>query len=309
MPTPTRQPNIAQIARRFFAAHLHLWTNPHTRRAYESRLRLGVIDLYGHLLPSDLSVVVCRELLEEAAAERGQAAAKSTRSFGARIWDYAVECGDAQGPNPWRLTKPPTQANRNYPIVGRKAERLSALLWSCFHGTCDVVGPVPAACLLTIQQNGLRASEGTHLRFTEVDFEHRVLRIAYHKGAGYSGKEKTVGFPSSTFELLTQVRDRGWDDTHVFPSGKSARGHLEDLNKPWVRIRAALGWERERVHDLRHGYAQMLRCAGVDVFTISKQLGHSRLDTTQTYLGQPTLDELHEAAEHAAGGKARSACG
>ncbi len=38
------------------------------------------------------------------------------------------------------------------------------------------------------------------------------------------------------------------------------------------------------LHSLRHTYAERLRRKGVDLPTISKLLGHSRLDTTDIYL-------------------------
>jgi len=38
------------------------------------------------------------------------------------------------------------------------------------------------------------------------------------------------------------------------------------------------------LHSLRHTYAKRLRRKGIDLPTISKLLGHSRLDTTDIYL-------------------------
>jgi len=43
-------------------------------------------------------------------------------------------------------------------------------------------------------------------------------------------------------------------------------------------------WRKWRAPHFRHTYAERLRRKGIDLPTISKLLGHSRLDTTDIYL-------------------------
>lgn len=50
--------------------------------------------------------------------------------------------------------------------------------------------------------------------------------------------------------------------------------------------------QRKSCHSLRHYYAQKLLKSGVNLYTISRLLGHSNIKTTQTYLNSLTNDEI-----------------
>ncbi|MGY3766632.1 tyrosine-type recombinase/integrase [Vagococcus vulneris] len=50
--------------------------------------------------------------------------------------------------------------------------------------------------------------------------------------------------------------------------------------------------QRRSCHSLRHYYAQKLLKSGVNLYTISRLLGHSNIKTTQTYLNSLTNDEI-----------------
>lgn len=50
--------------------------------------------------------------------------------------------------------------------------------------------------------------------------------------------------------------------------------------------------QRKSCHSLRHYYAQKLLKSGVNLYTISRLLGHSNIKTTQTYLNSLTNEEI-----------------
>lgn len=56
-------------------------------------------------------------------------------------------------------------------------------------------------------------------------------------------------------------------------SNKTAFGPA--LSRAWIK--------NFRFHDLRHTYARDMVSAGVDIFTISKLLGHANVKTTMIY--------------------------
>jgi integrase len=57
----------------------------------------------------------------------------------------------------------------------------------------------------------------------------------------------------------------------------------EGLKSNWQRARVRAGMEHVNFHDLRHSCASIMLGLGVDLYTISKILGHSTIQTTQRY--------------------------
>lgn len=58
---------------------------------------------------------------------------------------------------------------------------------------------------------------------------------------------------------------------------------VEGLKSNWQRARVRAGMEHVNFHDLRHSCASIMLSLGVDLYTISKILGHSTIQTTQRY--------------------------
>jgi integrase len=81
--------------------------------------------------------------------------------------------------------------------------------------------------------------------------------------------------------------------TRVIPIVPALRPWLEKLPLPYKdyeglksgfqRGRAAAGMEHVNFHDLRHSCASILVAAGVDLYTVSKILGHANMNTTTRY--------------------------
>jgi integrase len=69
-------------------------------------------------------------------------------------------------------------------------------------------------------------------------------------------------------------------DARVFP----ASGLVDRLEYDWRRvIRVAAGLDDLRLHDLRHSHASLLIAQRIDLYTVSKLLGHSSVAMTQRY--------------------------
>lgn len=58
---------------------------------------------------------------------------------------------------------------------------------------------------------------------------------------------------------------------------------FEGLKTGWQRARKAAGLPAANFHDLRHACASLMVQAGVDLYTVAKVLGHTRVTTTQRY--------------------------
>ena len=66
------------------------------------------------------------------------------------------------------------------------------------------------------------------------------------------------------------------------------------------RAVARAGVQREGVtlHTLRHSFACLMLQGGCDLFSLSRLLGHSRLDTTAIYLHANVEDLRRSVAHH-----------
>lgn len=58
---------------------------------------------------------------------------------------------------------------------------------------------------------------------------------------------------------------------------------VDGVKSSWRRARVSAGMEHVNFHDLRHSCASIMLGLGVDLYTISKVLGHSNVATTQRY--------------------------
>jgi integrase len=58
---------------------------------------------------------------------------------------------------------------------------------------------------------------------------------------------------------------------------------FEGVKTAWQRARIKAGMPDANFHDLRHSCASIMLGLGVDLYTISKILGHSNVQTTQRY--------------------------
>jgi len=69
----------------------------------------------------------------------------------------------------------------------------------------------------------------------------------------------------------------------VFPSARSASGHVEEIKSQWQDIRTEAGIPDVRIHDLRHSYASILVNQGLPLQMVGQLLGHTQLTTTRRY--------------------------
>ncbi len=136
--------------------------------------------------------------------------------------------------------------------------------------------------LLTLFAAGLRLSEATHLKVTDLDSQRMQLRVMHGKGA----KQRLV--PMSP-RLLTALRNY-WREyrppTYLFPG----KDHDTPLSGTTMQ-KAVKAAAREAglstaisPHTLRHSFATGLLEAGVDLLTIGQLLGHKSFMTTMIYL-------------------------
>ena len=69
----------------------------------------------------------------------------------------------------------------------------------------------------------------------------------------------------------------------MFPSPFVPGKPLKDVGRTWERVVKVAGVRRLPLYSLRHSVGSVLANAGVDLYTIGKQLGHAQAKTTARY--------------------------
>jgi integrase len=85
--------------------------------------------------------------------------------------------------------------------------------------------------------------------------------------------------------LLRQMRDELGGEVRgfVFPSPFVPGQNLKDPGRTWERAVDVAGVKRLPFYALRHSQGSVLVNAGVDLYTVGKQLGHAQTKTTARY--------------------------
>jgi integrase/recombinase XerD len=136
--------------------------------------------------------------------------------------------------------------------------------------------------LMTTYGAGLRVSEVTRLRVSDIDSQRMLIRVEQGKGR----KDRYTLLSPRLLEELRRYcriyRPSEW----LFPAqggnAPMATSTAQHLYRAW-KLRAGIR-KRGGIHGLRHGFATHLLESGADLVTIQRLLGHDRLETTAHYL-------------------------
>ena len=168
--------------------------------------------------------------------------------------------------------------------------------------------PMYRTCLKLIYTCGLRITEGTQVRVSDIDGERRLLFVH-----GKRAKDRYVPMSEAVLDELRQVwlghRCMGW----IFPSSQSVTVVQGNKNEDGIQpvpastilaaFKAALKASRvtknASVRTLRHSYATHLTETGTSLQVIQRLLGHNSPRTTTIYSHitdvamRPAIDEIN----------------
>ena len=136
--------------------------------------------------------------------------------------------------------------------------------------------------LMTAYAAGLRISEVTRLKLTDIDSQRMMLRVEQGKGQ----KDRYVMLSPQLLEILRAY----WKLTHstvwLFPGDIPGRPISKAaVEQACQKARRVSGIKKPITpHSLRHGFASHLLEAGTDVRRIQLLMGHRSLATTARYL-------------------------
>ena len=147
----------------------------------------------------------------------------------------------------------------------------------------ECIGSLKHRTLLTVTYAaGLRVSEATHLKVTDIDSQRMVIRVEQGKGQ----KDRYVMLSPRLLEELRAYWKRARPAAWLFPGdipGQPISRHA--VEQACDKARRLSGIDKPITpHSMRHAFATHLLEAGTDVRRIQLLLGHRSLATTSHYL-------------------------
>jgi site-specific recombinase XerD len=142
------------------------------------------------------------------------------------------------------------------------------------------------ALLMTLYGTGMRRTEVSLLKVSDVDSQRMMIRV--ERGKGGAGRD--IPLSPALLETLREYWRWKKPRIYLFPSSDRKRGKEQPISDKTVwyacteAARHAGLTKRVTPHTLRHSFATHLLEGGTDLRTIQILLGHGDLETTAKYL-------------------------
>ncbi len=220
-------------------------------------------------------------------------AANRTLALLSKMFNLAEAWGlRPDGSNPCRHVERFQENERRRFFGPDELSQLGAALAEAERTATTHPGAIAALRLLSL--TGCRLSEVLRLRWDEVDFEAKCLRLPDAKAGA-----RSVPLGSAAIVLLIDLQ--GANDPYVIQGMKRGQPlSIWCMERAWQRLRDKAGLKDARIHDLRHTVATMAAASGLNAFAVRDLLGHKTLAMANRYVKRVT-DPLQEAADGVAG--------
>ncbi len=286
---PPTCPSVQEFGERFLREHANVRLKPPTQRKYRQMLARNVVPTFGDRALDELSFADISRF--HASMSDTPYEANANLLLLSSMYHRAVEWGVLE-----RSYTLPTRGVKKFPT--RSRERfLSPEERAILDAFLDRALAIPAnkpghlrwhsvAAIRLLAMTGMRRSEVLDLKWQMVDYRHRCLRLEDSKTG-----QKVVPVSDDVLALIRECREV-WEccpyrprPEYVIYSRMGGRVANSTLTATWstgVRDRIP-GFERVRLHDLRHSAASDALMAGVPLALVGKILGHRRPETTARY--------------------------
>ena len=269
--------SFAQFASEYWKRSEKYW-KPLTVKGHESYFRKRMLPAFGKIHLTDIDTPTISRWFDELSSTYPGSANRalsllSTMMNRAEQWGYRP-----------KESNPCTGIVKNKP---RKIERyLSAEELARLNHVLEQEKrshPFYVGAIRLLLLTGCRRGEIENLCWAQVGRDHITLLDSK------TGPRKVLLSPEARNILASLKRKRGRCRKYVL-SRKANAQSIYELRDFWIRIRAECGIGDVRLHDLRHNFASWAVMSGENLVSISKMLGHRRIETTIRYAH---LDDRH----------------
>jgi integrase len=180
----------------------------------------------------------------------------------------------------------------------------------------DVFGSVEPVLYLTAAMTGLRQGELLGLRWRDVDFAARKVRVVspYVRGefgdpkSGGSGRSVPLAERVATELEALRARSPYAADKHLVFCHPETGNPLDraKLTRRFKKAIRSAGVREITFHELRHTFGTRMAGAGVPLRTLQHWMGHADAKTTQVYAHYQPSDHEADIADQAFNGARHS---
>ena len=164
-------------------------------------------------------------------------------------------------------------------------EEIKILLEACSSRLYPIV--------LTLLETGMRVSELVNLRWEDVDFKRRNIKIESKKDwHTKSYRPRMIPVREKLLEIMKSLAKKG---DYVFTNDDGGK-FTNNLDRLWYKTIKKTPLKIVNLHTLRHTYASHLVMKGVPLVTVKELLGHADIKTTLIY-SHLSPEHLKDAVE------------
>ena len=154
------------------------------------------------------------------------------------------------------------------------------------------------AIIATMLMTGLRRSEVANLMLADANLSTSTISVIHGKG----GKDRLIPICSRLSSIIKDYltdRERLHKKSEFLFTAvqKDEQIGIRCLNNLIARLRDKTGLNFS-AHTLRHSFATMMLEGGVDIYTLSKMMGHNKITTTTIYLACSTKMMMSSIEKH-----------
>jgi len=268
-------PTVADVCDRFVAEHVKVRLKPSTARDYIYTIEHVIKPLMGTRKIVDVTradVAEIHHARRKTPYQANRILCLLSKMFNlTEIWGLRPD-----GSNPCRHVKKYKESRRERFLSADELRELGRVMAEGEESGAE--NPYVVAAFRLLVFTGCRMSEIRDLKWDYVTPTHIALPDSK------TGARK-IPLPKAAREILASLpREPG--NPYVIV-GDVPGQQIQDLEKPWRRIRARAGLGKVRIHDLRHTYASNAILAGLPLPMVGKILGHTQISTTMRYVTLP----------------------
>ena len=133
--------------------------------------------------------------------------------------------------------------------------------------------------ITTAHHTGLRKKQILELKWSEIDMVKRTIHVMQSK----TDEEVTIPMSDTLYQMLLKRSKVVSMSGYVFTTENGTPVLPGNLDREFWKALKRAGIENFRFHDLRHTFGTRLIQSGVDIYTVSKLMGHTNIETTTRY--------------------------
>jgi integrase len=203
------------------------------------------------------------------------------------LWNFTADRVSDLPPNPVARLR-----RQWFPVHRRERHVRAEELPAFFKAVQALPNPVARDYLLLLLFTGLRRQEAASLRWDDIDFAERVIRLPAARTK--AGRRLDLPMTDIVRDMLVARRALG-KEKFVFPAN-SAAGHIQEPKFPLDLVRQSSGIHVS-AHDLRRTYITAAESADISPLALKALVNHSLgSDVTSGYV-MMTPERLREPAQ------------